>query len=101
MNTYQIGDIVRLTGTFRDVNDVLVDPSGVRFMYIKPNTPTAITTKTYLTDIEVVKDSVGIYHLDITITESRRWFYRTEGFGANNAGAAENEFEVEDSRFYP
>lgn len=101
VNAYQIGDVIRLTAEFRrESDDALVDPTNVKFMWIKPSTPTTITTKIYATDIEVIRDSLGVYHIDISITESKRWYVRAEGYGANNAGAQESEFEVEDSRFY-
>lgn len=99
MNSYDQGDRVRLTATFRSYG-VAVDPSALTFRIVGPSTD---TTYTYPTDAQLVKDSVGNYHVDFTIpatgkTAAGRYAYRFTGTGANNPGAAEGVFVVPNSR---
>jgi len=81
-NTYDVGDRVRLTAAFTDPNnaDAAIDPTTVEVHYRNP--AGTVTTKVHVTDAEVVKDSVGNYHIDIDITVSGRWYSRWEGDGA-------------------
>lgn len=92
---YIEGDLIRVTAKFK-VGTVLTDPTTVK---VKVKNPAGtITTKTYLTDAEVVKDSAGIYHYDITLNASGSWWYRWESTGAA-AGAREYRVQVRPSEF--
>ncbi len=66
MDVYDIGDLVLLTATFRDLNGVLTDPSTPT---IKVRTPNGtLTSYVYPTDAAMVKDVVGVYYLQFTPT---------------------------------
>lgn len=91
-NVYDIGDVVRLTGTFTDIAGAAVDPGAVVFKLLDP--AGAVTT---FSGGQVIKDAVGIYHADATPSEAGTHVYRVEGTGAN-AAAAENRFKVRRSR---
>lgn len=87
---YDIGDKVRVSGTFKDVDDNLVDPSAVVIKFKAPDT--TITTPA------VSHPGTGIYYADQSITAPGKWFYRIESTGTGQA-AAEGSFDVVVSNF--
>jgi hypothetical protein len=90
---YTEGALLRVTCTF-SVAGVLTDPTTVTAVVRSP----VGTTTTYLfgIDVELVKDSTGVYHVDIDANAGGRWIYRFAGTGT--AQAADDEiFLVEDS----
>lgn len=64
--TYVAGTTIRFTATFKDLsNDQLADPTTVACAYaLEGGTP----TNTIFGAGPIVKDTVGVYHLDITTT---------------------------------
>lgn len=80
-NKYDIGDLIRLSGSFsNEETGEPVDPTTVTLLVRSPSD----VLYTYTT--EVVKDSVGEYHYDfstvaITNVDSGTWHYRFEGEG--------------------
>lgn len=95
MNSYDKGDLVRVTAAFTNAAGTATDPTTV---VCKVRSPSGITTYTYGTDAELVKDSTGNYHLDINITADGQWWYRWEGTGAVQQ-AGEGSFTVARSAF--
>ena len=88
--TYDVGDVVRMTGTFAQ-NGTATDPSTVA---IQIRTPVgAVVTYTYGTDAEVVKSSTGVFYADYTVTGSGQHWYRWVSTGTG-AAAEEGHFEV-------
>lgn len=75
-NTYDKGDVVRLTGTFTDASTppVLADPTTV---VLRLRNPAGVTSTP-----ATVKDSVGVYHYDLSLDTVGEWAYRWEGTGA-------------------
>jgi hypothetical protein len=105
-NTYQVGDLIQVQGTFADATPTNVDPDNVEVKYTNPEGTT--TTKTYSTDVEVVRSALGVFHLLITIdpaltTPHGTWYYRFHGYNDSgspvNRAADEAEFFVEKSSF--
>ena len=96
LSTYDKGDLVRVTGTFTDSAGSATDPSVVICQYVDPSGNTV--SKTYITDAEVVKDSTGVYHLDIDADEVGSWHYRWYATGTGQS-AGENSFNVRNSYF--
>lgn len=95
MREYDVGDVVRTTATFK-VGGVLTDPTVLSFKF---KTPAGVTTtKVYGIDIEVVKDSVGVYHYDVSLSASGVWSYRWVSTGTA-AGASERKMLVKTSEF--
>ncbi len=96
-----VGDIVRLKNLeagvagFIDEDDVLTDPAVVQCIVRRAGEPPR--TFTYLTDIEVVKDGTGIYHLDFLVPRAGTYYYRWQGSGGLTA-AEESSFTAT-SRF--
>lgn len=92
MNTYKVGNVVRLKGVWTDPNaaDAPIDPAVVIIKYTDPLGAT--TSVTYPSTI--IKESVGIYHLDVSINVAGLWWYDTISTGVG-AARAENSFLVE------
>lgn len=93
-NEYDIGDLVRIQGTFTDVNDAAFDPDVVTVKYKDPSGN--ITTNTSASN-----PSTGVYTVDVTVDESGVWYYRFEGTASGGAyqGGEETYFSVTASEF--
>jgi hypothetical protein len=82
MSDINPGDIVRVSTApgFKDLAGTLADPTTVKLLWRRHGEST--TTWVYLTDSQVVKDSVGLYHADIPVVEPGLHYFRWEGTGA-------------------
>jgi hypothetical protein len=88
LTEYILGNLVRVTGTFTDEDGVLHDAPEVKFELRTPDGK--VTLYVYGTDTEVVKDGVGIYHVDISLDSygEYKYYFYSEGLGqAANQGA--------------
>ena len=92
---YMKGQKVRLTAVFRDGDGLAEDPDNVTFK-TRALVPDVAATYVCPTDAEVVKDSVGHYHLDVVATYSGGWAALAT---ADNGAVAEIVFTVEESSF--
>jgi hypothetical protein len=97
INNYTVGTKVRCKGEFFDSDDDPQDPGSISFKLRKPGTATTIEY-VYGTDVELVRDSQGVYHVDVLTDMPGRWHYRFAGTVSGQA-ADEHEFHVEPSRF--
>lgn len=78
-SSYQVGDLARLTATFRDVDEALVDPTTVTFTW---RTPAGVEASyVYETDDDLVSDSTGVYYVDLALDEAGPWVYRWDTTG--------------------
>lgn len=94
-NVFDVGDLVRCSAVFND-GAADVDPSTVTF---KVKTPSgAVTTYVYNTDVQLVKDSTGNYHVDVSATAPGEWAVRYSSTGTGQA-AGERRFRVQPSLF--
>ena len=92
MAEYNIGDKRRLTGTFRDINSVLTDPTDITFLIKEPDG----TKTTHLSGGGVVTAlSLGVWYVDFTILQSGLHNYEFKGTGAV-VTAEESSFRVRD-----
>lgn len=84
---YDVGDRVKLSVTIRDLeNDsALIDPDALVFTMLEPDATS--TSYTYGVDAEVVRDSIGIFHVNWDVTQSGNHWSRFAASG--NVGAAE------------
>lgn len=77
-NSYDVGDQVRCSGTFRDADThALVDPATVVFQYRDPSRNiTTLTTP----DVSIANPSTGLYQSVIDVDEDTKskefWYYR-------------------------
>lgn len=90
MNSYDIGDLVQVTATFKNAAGAPTDPTTVACEVRDPagNTTTPPTSKA----------STGVYtaNVDLTAAKAGVWWYRFVGTGACQA-AEEASFYVEAS----
>lgn len=91
---YEIGDVIRCSVEFRDLNGVLGDPDTVVFKHKDPSAN--IATITYPTDI--VRTAAGLYYYDLTIDEGGTWSIRWVASGTIDA-AGEKTLTVRTSAF--
>lgn len=92
VNIYDIGDEPTLSITFLTPDTTTgIDPTTVVCRVKAPDG--TVTSKTYGSDVEVVRDATGVYHLLVLITQSGTYRYRWEGTGAAQ-GAEEGRFDV-------
>lgn len=96
MNQYDVGDLVRVTGVFKDAAGTAIDPATVAFKVKKPDR--SITTYLYGTDVQLIKESTGNYRVDISADVKGKYKYRWYSTG-NGQAAGEDEFEVIKSNF--
>lgn len=89
MNTYTIGDLVRLTGTFADLSGNLTDPTTAVLTVKDP-------TGTVTSYPSLVHPSMGSYYYDLPVSASGVYYYRYAGTGAVVA-AGETQFQVSES----
>ena len=94
INVYDVGDKIRMSAAFTDIDDAASDPGGVQFKIRAPSG--TVTTYVYGTDAEVVKDSTGNYHVDYLIATAGRYRYRFAGVTSGQA-AAPGAFRVQNS----
>ena len=81
-NIYDKGDMVKFTASWT-LDGAASDPTTVRFKIKKSSG--AITTYVNGQNTELVKDSVGNYHVDFVLDEVGQWSYRWEGEGGAHA----------------
>jgi hypothetical protein len=93
--THDLGDRRKLTCEIRDETDALVDPTGLTFSMREPD---ATLTDYTLTDTaDLVRDSLGVYHVYWDCAQVGKHYYRFAATG--NVGAAEEAgFKVRPSR---
>ena len=84
VNQYGIGARVRIDAEFRDLDGALTDPTTVTVTFWDPADNATTSTSSW------TKDSVGLYHLDITTDEAGTWFYKWTGAGAVIAAPIRN-----------
>lgn len=85
-----VGDKVRMSVEFRDLDGALADPDTVT---AKSKDPSG-----NVTTISATKDGTGIYHADIPVDEAGDWYARMAGTGAVEA-AFEGKFVARPTQF--
>ncbi|HRP25949.1 hypothetical protein [Thauera sp.] len=96
MNSYDLGDQVRLSAAFTDADGAPVDPTVVTVKYSDPTGD--VTDLTYGVDVAVTQEAGGSYYVDFVPDRAGQWRYRWESSGAVTA-AAEGSFLVKRSSF--
>lgn len=85
---YDIGDLIRLTGSFSDLAGTATDPTGITLSIRLPSG--TITTLTYGVDASVYRLSTGFYYSDFAPTMEGLHYYRFAGTGAVTAAEEQN-----------
>jgi len=94
--SYDTGDVVRCSVTFKDLAGTTVDPLTVVLELRLPDS--TVITYTYLVDAAVIKDAVGKYYVDHLLTQGGIHYYKWTGSGTVYA-AEESQFFVKISQF--
>src|SRR5690554_6130718 len=78
-DSFVVGQKPRFDAAFR-LGNTLADPTVVKFIYQREDDddPTVLT---YGEDIELVRDSVGKYHVDLPLDTKGKWKWRWESTG--------------------
>lgn len=92
MSDINPGDIVRVSTTpgFKNSVGALADPTTVTLRWRRHGETETVLT---LASGGVIRDSIGLFHVDILVTEPGLHYFRWEGTGAVVA-AAESTFSV-------
>lgn len=93
-NTYDIGDIVRLTGTFRTTAGALANPTKVTIKY---EDPSAVVVTVSSTMASVFNPSTGVFYHDVAPDETGVWEYRIYSTGTITS-STEDWFRVRTRR---
>lgn len=91
MNTYDIGNVSRLTGSFYNLSNALADPTTITLRVKDPNGAVTVYTGGDITHV-----STGVYQYDLDLTLAGYYYYRFEGTGALVA-AGDNQLFVTNS----
>ena len=92
MDIYFKDQILRITAEFRDNNEDLADPTTIEFSYRVDHGD--ITEYKYgEEDAKIVRDSLGVYYIDLTLATSGNYAYHFIGGGAIE-NAIEDSFRV-------
>lgn len=95
---YDKGDLVRSAVAFTNEAGAAADPTTITFKF-KVGKNGTITTYVYGVNAELVKDSVGNYHVDLAIdTDSITYYVAFYGTGALIA-ADRNTFTINNDYF--
>lgn len=100
MKRYMQGRVLRLTGTFTDLENAdppllpdgpPIDPDAVTFKIERPDD--TVTIYEYGTDLALKRGSTGYYYVDVVLDVPGRWYRRTDSTGTGQ-DADEDVFEV-------
>ena len=93
MTIYYVGSSVRFSVAITDIDDTLIDPTGLSFILNSPTTEGLISYE-YGVDGELVKDSTGNYHVDYVLpVPFGDWDWKWEATGTG-AGVDRGDFVV-------
>lgn len=97
-NHYKIGNMVRITGSFRRTVDGLPAAADPEEVVIKSISPSGVVWEFVKSINQLQNPEVGSYYVDFLPDEEGPWDYRVEGEGVVQA-AAEGRFIVDFTRF--
>lgn len=81
MSTYFVGDTVRLSATFRNPANALIDPASVTLTTTQNG---STVTYTYTVNPELVRQSLGNYALSLTLAAAGAVSYQWDGTGLDS-----------------
>ena len=93
-NSYDIGDVVRLTATFTDTGGSYADPTLVTFSVVDPSGNGSTDTST---GAVVAHPSTGVYTIDVSVDEAGVWQYKVNSTGVVTS-AGDSYFRARHSR---
>lgn len=95
MRDYTQGQLVRLSAAFTDAAGAAADPTSVTFRHRPVSVAgSTSTTHTYPSvGTEIVRDSIGKYHIDVSMDDPGTHYWRWESTGSAQA-ADQGELRV-------
>lgn len=96
MNTFNRGDLVRVSGTITDTSGSSIDPAAVFFVLRTPDG--SEIEYLYGREADLKREEAGRYYIDIDCALAGTYYYRFYSTGAGQ-GAAEGAFKVERGAF--
>ena len=86
-----VGSRIRFHAAFSSMQGTPTDPSTITLKVRPPG-----GTQTYYTFAggQLIKDSTGVYRIDLTVTVAGAWTYRWEGSGAIVIATPDQQFVV-------
>lgn len=91
MSVLAVGSQVRFRGSFSNLTGVLTDPTTIT---LKVRPPGGAQTAYTFAAAQLIKESTGIYRMDLAINTGGVWTYRWEGAGTLIASTPDREFTV-------
>jgi hypothetical protein len=91
---FNVGDLIRCLATFTNYQKDLVDPTTVTFKMRLPDS--SFVTYVYGSNVELVKQSTGVYYVDFPITQDGKHAFGYYSTGTGQA-ASEANFAVKKS----
>lgn len=83
-HTYHLGAVVRASELFTYTTGVAVDPTEVYFQYQRPASAVVVTLH-YGVDLNLIRDGVGQYHVDMNADTEGQWTYQFRSTGAGES----------------
>lgn len=83
--SFKVGQAPRLSAAFVDVDAAPTDPTVITFTITEPDENATVTTYVYGTDAALVRDGVGLYHVDFDIVNAGEHCYTFNGTGSLKA----------------
>lgn len=74
VKTYELGNVIKVSGSFTDSNDEPVDPSQVSVSILTPGK--SLLSYVYNQGQEVKKEGTGIYYIEINANITGDWYVR-------------------------
>lgn len=96
MATYEINKTIHIAEAFLNTSSAAADPTTVVFKYRARGG--TIVSYAYSTDAQLVRDSLGNYHVDLSLTVPGLWEYEFLGTGTV-AQATNGSFLVSPNAF--
>ena len=94
--TYDIGDLIRVTGTFKNASSAAADPTKVYLDVQSPDGAIGLSTYSAGTT-DITKSAVGVYYKDLPCTGQGLYEYRWHSTGTVHT-AQEGYFNVRAKR---
>jgi hypothetical protein len=96
--TILVGNVVRTYATFKDENNDVQDPTHVQVRVKDPSG--TVTTYVYGTNVEVVRQSKGVYYIEIDTSGQAGGTYELVWNSSGSYKAAgQTSFEIADTLF--
>ena len=89
------GTRARLKVQCFDATNTPTDPTGILLKVASPRVngvPGTVTTYTY--PAQIVRDGVGLFHMDVLFNQGGQWFVHWETSGPNQEAVQEDRVDV-------